>query len=101
MPSPRRPSQPPAGGYSGTPLARKLGIGAGCRLYLHAAPPEYASLVAPLPEGVQVVARIGADTDVIHLFATQRGALERALRRCLAAMRPDAAIWVSWPKKSS
>jgi hypothetical protein len=101
MPSPRRPSQPPASGYSGTPLAKKLGIGAGCRLYLHGAPPDYAALVAPLPAGVQVVARFGADTDVIHLFATERRALERALRQCLDAMRPEAAIWVSWPKKSS
>ena len=101
MPSPRRPSRPPASGYSGTPLPRKLGIGAGCRLYLHAAPANYPSLVAPLPEGVQVVARIGSDTDVIHLFATRRGELARALHECRAAMRDAAAIWVSWPKKSS
>jgi hypothetical protein len=88
-------------GYSGTPLAKKLGIGAGCRLYLRDAPDNYLALLAPLPEGVRVVRRIGADTDVMHVFATRRAQLAGALRASLAAMRADATIWVSWPKKSS
>jgi hypothetical protein len=36
-------------GYSGTPLARKLGIASGCRLFLHQAPPHYARLRAARP----------------------------------------------------
>jgi hypothetical protein len=88
-------------GYSGTPLAKKLGIGAGCRLYLRDAPDDYQALLAPLPAGLEVVRRIGADTDVIHVFATRRAQLERALVSSLKAMRADAVIWVSWPKKSS
>jgi hypothetical protein len=95
----RRPAAAAPSGYSGTPLAQKLGTG--CRLYLRDAPPNYAALVAPLPEGVRVVARIGADTDLIHVFATRRAQLERALRMSLTAMRADAVVWVSWPKKSS
>ena len=35
------------------------------------------------------------------VFATRRAQLERALRASLAAMRADAVLWVSWPKKSS
>jgi hypothetical protein len=101
MPSPRRPAAAAPGGYSGTPLAKKLGIGPGCRLWLRQAPPNYAALVAPLPEGVRVVRRPGADTDLIHVFATRRAQLERALRSSLASMRADAVLWVSWPKKSS
>jgi len=88
-------------GYSGTPLAKKLGLGAGCRLYLRDAPDDYGALLAPLPAGARVVSRIGADTDVIHVFVTRRAQLERALASSLKAMRADAAIWVSWPKKSS
>jgi hypothetical protein len=88
-------------GYSGTPLARKLGIAPGCRLYLVAPPDNYGALVAPLPEGVRTVSRIGADTDIIHVFAMRRAELERALGASLKAMRADAVIWVSWPKKSS
>ena len=48
-----------------------------------------------------MVGRIGAGTDILHVFATRRAELERALRAVSAAMRADAAIWVSWPKKSS
>lgn len=97
----RRPAAAAPSGYSGTPLAKKLGIGPGCRLWLRQAPPNYAALVAPLPEGVRVVRRPGADTDLIHVFATRRAQLERALRSSLAGMRADAVLWVSWPKKSS
>jgi hypothetical protein len=96
----RAPAAVPSG-YSGTPLAKKLGIVAGCRLYLRDAPANYAALVAPLPEGVRVVPRIGAGTDLIHVFATRRVELERALRLSLTGMRADAVLWVSWPKKSS
>ena len=99
MPSPRRPAAP--SGYSGTPLAKKLGIAAGCRLYLRGAPPDYAALLAPLPAGVRLMRSVGAATDVIHVFATRRAQLEDALSACCRAMRADAALWVSWPKKSA
>lgn len=88
-------------GYSGTPLAKKLGIRAGSRLFLHAAPGNYRKLVAPLPEGVRTTRRITAYTDIIHAFASQRAALGRLLRGVRSRMRQDAAIWVSWPKRTS
>jgi hypothetical protein len=88
-------------GYSGTPLAQKLGIRAGSRVYLHEPPEHYARLVAPLPEGVEMVERLDAETDLVHVFALRRTALRAVLRRALKRLRPDAAIWVSWPKKSS
>ena len=88
-------------GYSGTPLAKKLGIRAHARLYVHAAPDNYRALLAPVPEGVQSVRRIDARTDLIHLFATRAAPLTRALSGARRAMRVDAVIWVSWPKKTS
>jgi hypothetical protein len=88
-------------GYSGTPLAQKLGIRAGSRVYLHEPPRHYARLVAPLPPGVQMVARADADTDIVHLFVVRRATLAAALVRLLRHLRPDAVIWVSWPKKAS
>ena len=54
------------------PLAKKLGIAAGARLFLHEAPANYREFLAPLPAGVQTVPRIDAHTDVIHVFATRR-----------------------------
>lgn len=88
-------------GYSGTPLAKKLGIRAHARLFVRAAPDNYRELLAPLPEGVHSVRRIDARTDLIHLFATRAAALARALTAARRAMRMDAVIWVSWPKRLS
>ena len=88
-------------GYSGTPLAKKLGIREGCRLLAVGAPVNYGELLAPLPAGVQFVKTAGARTDVIHLFTSTKAGLPSALRKYLACMKPDATIWVSWPKKSA
>lgn len=88
-------------GYSGTPLAKKLGIKPGARLFVAGAPVNYLELVAPLPENVQLTARLRPDTDIVHVFSTQRVKLVEALRSTLAKMKPDGAIWVSWPKKAS
>jgi hypothetical protein len=88
-------------GYSGTPLAKKLGIGPDCRIHVANAPGDYFDLVAPLPKGVKVVPRISSDIDIVHLFSTSRSDLAAKLRATLARLKPDATIWVSWPKKSS
>ena len=88
-------------GYSGTPLAKKLGIKDGARIFLLNAPADYVRMVAPLPAGARTVKRIDPDTDLIHIFTARRRDLDTALPRAMKLMRPDAAIWVSWPKKSS
>jgi len=88
-------------GYSGTPLAKKLGIVEGTRIFLSDAPKDYLNLIAPVPSGTRVVRKIDGKTDIVHLFATRRARLAALLRSALAKMRPDAAIWVSWPKKSA
>ena len=88
-------------GYSGTPLARKLGIKDGSRIFLLNAPGNYLQLVAPLPAGVQVAPQITIHTDKVHIFSTKKEDLSQALRTSLKRMRPDGMIWVSWPKKSS
>jgi hypothetical protein len=96
-----RPARPTPAGYSGTPLAKKLGIKAGTTLRLVDAPAHFEKLLEPLPDGVRVVPRVTADTDIVHVFATARREFARTLATTLRAMRGDAAIWVSWPKKAS
>jgi len=88
-------------GYSGTPLAKKLGIKPGHLLCTLNAPDDYADLVAPLPDHVKRSTRFAPDADIVHLFVTLRHDLERELIAMRPALRPDAAIWVSWPKKAS
>ena len=88
-------------GYSGTPLAKKLGIKPGYRVRVEGAPGHYADLLAPLPEGAGVSSRYRTDVDIYHVFATARRTLSKRLGTLARTMRPDAAVWVSWPKKSS
>ena len=88
-------------GYSGTPLAAKLGIKAGCRVHLIDAPAELVDWLAPLPAGVVFQARPGTDTDIVHLFVTRQEHLARELSGLRQRLRADAALWISWPKKAS
>ena len=88
-------------GYSGTPLARKLGLKPGLRVSAPGAPPNYRKLLAPLPEGIEFQARVSKATDIVHLFTTSRAELAKSLAGWLKVLAPDASIWVSWPKKTS
>ncbi|HUO95390.1 MAG TPA: hypothetical protein VMT92_04085 [Steroidobacteraceae bacterium] len=88
-------------GYSGTPLAKKLGARDGTHLLALGAPADYARLLAPLPAGVVFEKALSQATGVVHFFARSRRALAAELGPCRKAMRPDAALWVSWPKMAA
>jgi hypothetical protein len=87
-------------GYSGTPLAKKLGIGRGSRIALIDAPAELRDWLGPLPDDV-MFGRVGKTIDLVHLFAMQRAVLARHLTSLRKTLRDDAVVWVSWPKKSA
>jgi hypothetical protein len=91
----------PTAGYSGTPLAQKLGFKAGFTVHLAGAPVGFRKLLAPLPPKITFVTKPSATTDIIHVFVTSRKRLDDALRQFLRTMRSDATVWVSWPKKTS
>ncbi len=88
-------------GYSGTPLARKLGITEGSRVALLGAPEGFDQQLAPLPAGVTVLRRLGAGIDVALLFVTERRELERRFPAVAEAVFPAGGFWVAWPKKAS
>ena len=92
---------PKPAGYSGTPLAKKLGIAEGSKVLARNPPANYVQLLAPLPADVRFVTRLGRDTDVVHLFIDRKAALLKELKSLRTAIKPDAMIWVSWPKQSS
>ena len=83
----------PAAGYSGTPLARKLGIKASSHVLLLDAPRELASLLEPLPLGVAFESKAGPQVDIAHVFVTQRQELARHLGTLRRTLKPDAALW--------
>ena len=88
-------------GYSGTPLAKKLGVKDGSRLLLLDAPKGYEKLLAPLPPGVAFGDKPGAAIDIAHLFVTRREDLAKQLAALRKKLKPDATLWISWPKKAS
>lgn len=89
-------------GYSGTPLAEKLGLKPGYRLFVIGAPKDYEKLLAPLPREVSISAKPPkGGADIVHLFAPSLAAFEAGLPRAREEMKIDGAIWVSWYKKSS
>ena len=90
-----------AAGYSGTPLAAKLGIKGGSTVYIADAPPGFEHALEPLPPDVRFVRRLTADVDLAHLFGTRKTELRAALASCRRTLAPTATVWVSWPKKSS
>ena len=93
------PSNP--AGYSGTPLARKLGVVEGVIVVTKNAPDEYARLLEPLPPGVRFEKAHSQATDIVHIFISRKTELKKHLEALRHAVRSDCAIWVSWPKKAS
>ena len=88
-------------GYSGTPLAKKLGIKEASRMLVLGAPQNYELLVDSLPTGVRFENRPGDEVDIAHVFVTRKEDLRQHLTTLRSKLRPDAALWVSWPKKSA
>ncbi|HJT82266.1 MAG TPA: DUF3052 domain-containing protein [Chthoniobacterales bacterium] len=88
-------------GYSGTPLPQKLGIKAGTVVVLIDAPDNYRKLLGDIPSGVNFATRPTGNSRFVHLFSTERQALEKSLNALRRKIPDDAVVWVSWPKKSS
>lgn len=88
-------------GYSGTPLAAKLGIKPGAEVHPIGAPAEYRTLLAPLPDGATISPRLSSRTTIVHLFSTTKQNLTEQLKGLRTRLGPEIAIWVSWPKKAA
>ena len=98
----------PMAGYSGTPLAKKLGLKAGQRAALVGVPAALLPVLqAPDFAWCATVAEAGAvptdapPLDFVHLFAKDRATLEPALPALRERLAPAGMIWASWPKKAS
>jgi nucleoside-diphosphate-sugar epimerase len=88
-------------GYSGTPLAKKLGINEGHVVGVVNEPDGFADLLEPLPPGVQLVDGVRSRRDVVVMFARQRREIDSKLAALTKAIFPDGAIWIAWPKKAA
>jgi hypothetical protein len=88
-------------GYSKTPLAQKLGIKAGTKVFALGVPAGYRKWLAPLPDKVSFADKALAGSEFVHLFVTERRVLEKELKRLRKLLADTGTLWVSWPKKSS
>ncbi|MEZ6024227.1 MAG: hypothetical protein R3C16_12640 [Hyphomonadaceae bacterium] len=87
-------------GYSGTPLAKKLGFKDGTPVWAKGMPErvraEIEASAAP-----RFVARPGKALAAAHLFHTSAAKLMADLEKLRPLLAPDGMVWVSWPKKAA
>ena len=88
-------------GYSGTPLAQKLGIKPRHTVLIIDAPKQYREWLGDLPDGHFLSKAPKAGADIVHLFVTSLAEFEKQLPRARAAMTQEGSLWVSWYKKSA
>jgi hypothetical protein len=88
-------------GYSGTPLAQKLGITPEMAVVLIRAPANYRKLLGPIADSVEFSDKIKNASNFVHIFTKSRGELERRLSILREKVADTGIVWVSWPKKSA
>ena len=86
-------------GYSGTPLAKKLGIKEGFRILIINKPGNYYNLFEDLPDNISEVRE--GKVDFIHFFTKDNNELETKFPQLKKRMKINSMIWISWPKKTS
>jgi uncharacterized protein YvpB len=87
-------------GYSGTPLAKKLGIKEGFTIALYNQPDYYFQLFIDFPEDVNIVNN-QPKADFIHYFVKEAKQLSKDISKLKRQIEQNGMIWISWPKKSS
>ena len=87
-------------GYSGTPLARKLGIAPGNAVLLDGAPPDFT--IDGLPPDVRPAKRAGTGPyQVIVCFCPDLARLIRRWPVLHPLTTPAGSLWIAWPKRAS
>ena len=90
-------------GYSGTPLAKKLGIKDGHSVLLVGAPQGFERTLDGLPASARVsrTAASRSTLDVILLFVDGRADLAKRFGTLARRLAPAGGLWVAWPKRAS
>jgi hypothetical protein len=88
-------------GYSGTPLARKLSLKPGLRVWWEDVPDSVRHEIGPEELSLELLEAPEPPIDAAHVFVTSRAALEDAVARLRPLLAAAGFLWVSWPKKAS
>ena len=88
-------------GYSGTPLAKKIGIKEESRIALVNAPKDFQFDPNELPDKVEFVKPTAKSLDIILFFVTTERMLAKDFSKLAARLNANGMIWIAWPKKSA
>jgi hypothetical protein len=92
---------PAHAGYSGTPLAKKLGVKDGQLTWRSKMPASVAAEIASFGVLPELVKTPRAGLAMAHVFVTKKVELAELLSRLRDLLALDGVIWISWPKKAS
>jgi hypothetical protein len=101
IPTPQAGPTTMAAGYSGKPLAQKLGIKSGFRMAVVNAPEHYDQILTGLPENVAMTQQLDGPLDLVHFFTTERRELADRFLALKQAIAQNGMLWISWPKGAS
>lgn len=88
-------------GYSGTPLAKKLSLRDGQRVWFHAMPDSVADEIDEYALELTFVGDPAEGMDAAHVFVTERAKLGQLLTALRQQIASDGQVWVSWPKQAA
>jgi hypothetical protein len=88
-------------GYSNTPLAGKLSLKDGQRIWFEGMPDQVRAEIEQGGFALDLLASAEAPIDAAHIFATKRAELDERVRDLLPLLARNGFLWVSWPKKAS
>jgi Protein of unknown function (DUF3052) len=88
-------------GYSGTPLAKKLGLKEGFKIRLVNQPDYYFELFIDLPENIEILKDKKTKKNLIHYFTKEAKDLHKDIVSLRNEIEQNGMIWISWPKKAS
>ena len=91
----------PTAGYSGTPLARKLGIKENFKCHFVNRPDHYLELFDDLPSIQEIESPDNESLDFMHAFSLTMDELEVIGKTAMKALKKTGMLWVSWPKGAS
>jgi hypothetical protein len=86
-------------GYSGTPLAKKLGIKENFRVAFHEMPRDVAAELEPALVGCEIAFR--GPLDFAMIFVKTQSEMQQQFSRYAKRLSPAGMLWVSWPKRTS
>ncbi len=88
-------------GYSGAPLAQKLSLKDGMRVWFDAMPDSVRAEIAA--HGLSFDERPAPDAplDAAHIFVTRRADMAAKIVSLRPLLAPAGFLWVSWPKKAA